>query len=181
MYTCEELTHWKRLWCWERLGAGEVDPGGWDGWMASSTHWTWVWVNSGSWWWTGRPGVLWFMGFQRVGHDWATELNWTDEVRNSHCYYQVTFLFDHCYYQVGLPRWLGSEEFACQCNRSWFNPWVRKMPWRRAWQPIPIFVSRKSRGPRCLVGYSPQCNRVRHDWSDLVYTCYQVTLPQLCC
>ena len=49
---------------------------GWDGWMASQTWWTWVWVNSGSWWWTGRPGVLRFMGSQRVGHDWATELNW---------------------------------------------------------------------------------------------------------
>ena len=48
---------------------------GWDGWMASLTRWTWVWVNSGSWWWTGRPGVLWFMGSQRVGHDWVTELN----------------------------------------------------------------------------------------------------------
>ena len=51
---------------------------GWDGWMASLTRWTWVWVKSGSWWWTGRPGVLWFMGLQRVGHNWATELNWTD-------------------------------------------------------------------------------------------------------
>ena len=50
----------------------------WDGWMASPTRWTWVWVNSGSWWWAGRPGVLWFMGSQRVGHDWATELNWTE-------------------------------------------------------------------------------------------------------
>ena len=48
-----------------------------DGWMASPTQWTWVWVNSGSWWWTGRPGVLQFMGSQRVGHNWATELNWT--------------------------------------------------------------------------------------------------------
>ena len=47
-------------------------------WMASPTWWTWVWVNSGSWWWTGRPGLLWFMGLQRAGHDWATELNWTD-------------------------------------------------------------------------------------------------------
>ena len=64
-------------WCWEGLGAGgEGDDRGWDGWMASPTRWTWVWVNSGSWWWTGRPGVLWFMGSQRVGHDWATELNW---------------------------------------------------------------------------------------------------------
>ena len=77
--SCEELTHWKRLWCWEGLGAGgEGDDRGWDGWMASPTWWTWVWVwvNSGSWWWTGKPGVLWFMGSQRVGHDWATELNW---------------------------------------------------------------------------------------------------------
>ena len=62
--TCyEELTHWKRPWCWEGLGAGgEGDDRGWDGWMASLTLWTWVWVNSGSWWWTGRPGVLRFMG-----------------------------------------------------------------------------------------------------------------------
>ena len=65
--------------CWEGLGAGgEGDDRGWDGWMASLTRWTWVWVNSGSWWWTGRPGMLQFMGSQRVGHDWATELNWTD-------------------------------------------------------------------------------------------------------
>ena len=53
---------------------------GWDGWMASPTQWAWVWVNSGSWWWTGRPGVLRFMGSQRVGHDWATELNWTEQL-----------------------------------------------------------------------------------------------------
>ena len=73
--SCEELTHWKRLWCWERLEAGgEGDDGGWDGWMASPTQWTWVWVNSRSWWWTGRPGVLRFMGLQRVRHDWETEL-----------------------------------------------------------------------------------------------------------
>ena len=52
------------------------DDRGWDGWIASPTWWTWVWVDSSSWWWTGRPGVLWFMGSQRVGHDWATELNW---------------------------------------------------------------------------------------------------------
>ena len=75
--SCEELTHCKRLWCWEGLGAGgEGDDRGWDGWMASLTRWTWVWVKSGSWWWTERSGVLWFMGSQRVGHGWATELNW---------------------------------------------------------------------------------------------------------
>ena len=50
----------------------------WVGWMASPTQWTEVWVNSGSWWWTGRPGVLQSMGSQRVGHDWATEMNWTE-------------------------------------------------------------------------------------------------------
>ena len=72
-----ELTHWKRPWCWEGLGAGgEGDNRGWVGWMASPTRWTWVWVNSGSWWWTGRPAVLRFMGSQRVRHNWATELKW---------------------------------------------------------------------------------------------------------
>ena len=77
--SCKELTHWKRLWCREGLAAGgEGDDRGWDGWMASLTWWTWVWVNSGSWWWTGRPGVLPFMGLQRVRHDWVTELNWTE-------------------------------------------------------------------------------------------------------
>ena len=64
---------------WERLRAGgEEDNRGWDSWMASPTQWTWVWVDSRSWWWTGRPGMLRFMGLQRVGHDWATELNWID-------------------------------------------------------------------------------------------------------
>ena len=73
---CKELTHLKRPWCWERLKVGaEGDNRGWDGWMASPTQRTWVWVDSGSWWWTGRPGVLRFMGSQRVGHNWATELN----------------------------------------------------------------------------------------------------------
>ena len=77
-YLMQWVDSWKRLWCWEGLGAGgEGDDRGWDGWMASPTRRTWVWVNSGSWWWTGRPGVLQFMGLQRVGHDWATELNWT--------------------------------------------------------------------------------------------------------
>ena len=66
-------------WCWEGLGAGgEGDDRGWDGWMASLTRWTWVWVNSRSWWWTGRPGVLRFMGSQRVEHDWVTDLIWFD-------------------------------------------------------------------------------------------------------
>ena len=89
---CKELTHWKKPWCLEGLGAGgEGDDRGWDGWMASPTRWTWVWVDSGSWWWTGRRGMLRFMGSQRVGHYWATELNWTktsypsrDQTRHTH-------------------------------------------------------------------------------------------------
>ena len=69
----------ENLWCWEGLGAErEGDNRGWDGWMASPTWWTWVSVNSGSWWWTRRPGVLRFMGSQKVGHDWATDLNWSE-------------------------------------------------------------------------------------------------------
>ena len=79
--SCEELTHWKRLWCWEGLQVGgEGDDRGWDGWMASLTGRMWVWVNSGSWWWTGRPGVLRFMRSQRVGHDWATDLIWSKQL-----------------------------------------------------------------------------------------------------
>ena len=74
---CEGLTHWKRPWCWEGLGAGgEEDDKGLDAWMTSLTRSTCVWVNSGSWWWTGRSGMQRFMGSQRVGYDWATELNW---------------------------------------------------------------------------------------------------------
>ena len=68
-------------WCWEGLGTGgEGCDRGWDGWMASLTRWTWVWVNSSIWWWTGRPGVLQFMGSQRFGHESATKLNWTELV-----------------------------------------------------------------------------------------------------
>ena len=74
---CEELSHWRRPWFWERSKAGgEWDDRGWDGWMASPTQWIWVWVNFSSWWWTGRPGMLQFMGSQIIGRDWAAELNW---------------------------------------------------------------------------------------------------------
>ena len=72
---CEELTHWKRPWCWERLKArGEGNNRRLDGWMASPTWWTWVWANSKSWWWTGKPGVL-----QSVGSQSGTQLrDWTE-------------------------------------------------------------------------------------------------------
>ena len=75
----------------------------WDGWMASLTRWTWVWVNSGSWWWTGRPGVLQFMGSQRVGHDWVTELNWTEKKFMNHLY---------CLYDLEVGNMLLKERFS---------------------------------------------------------------------
>ena len=76
---CEQLTHLKRSWSWERLRAGEEgDDRGWDGLMTSPTRWTWIWVISGDWWWAGGLGVLRFMGSQRVRHDWVNELNWTN-------------------------------------------------------------------------------------------------------
>ena len=72
---CKELTHWKRPWCWERLKAGgKGDDRGWGGWMASPTQWTWVWVNSGSRWWTGRPGFCSPWG--RKESDMTEQLNW---------------------------------------------------------------------------------------------------------
>ena len=72
---CEELTHLKRPWCWERLKAwGEGDDRGWDNWMASPIRWTWVWASSRNWWWTGKPGMLQSMESQTVRHNWVTEL-----------------------------------------------------------------------------------------------------------
>ena len=77
----EELTNWKRPWCWARLKAeGEGNNRGWDGWMASPTRWTWVCASSRRWWRTGRPGVLQSMGSQRAGHDWVTELNKLNQI-----------------------------------------------------------------------------------------------------
>ena len=87
-------------WCWEGLGTGgRGDDRGWDGWMASLTRWTWVWVNSGRWWWTGRPGVLRFMGSQRVRHDWATELTEPN-------YFSTYFIFIYLKYIHFIILWV---------------------------------------------------------------------------
>ena len=77
-YLMQRTDSCKRPQCWERLKRGEGDDGGWDSLMASLSWWTWVWASSGSWWWTGKPGMLQSVGSQRVGHDWATELNQND-------------------------------------------------------------------------------------------------------
>ena len=78
LWPSNSKTHWKRPWWWERLKAGKGDDRGWDTWMVSLTLWTWVWASSGSWWWTGKHGMLQSMGSQRLRHDWETELNWTE-------------------------------------------------------------------------------------------------------
>ena len=81
----------KKTLCWRWLKPGEGDDRGWDGWMASPNQWTWVWVNSRSWWWTGRPGMLQSIGSQRVRHDWETELNWLNGTR---CHDLLLFFFN---------------------------------------------------------------------------------------
>ena len=97
-HSWKELTHWRRLWCWEGLWAGgEGDDREWDGWMASPTRWMWVWVNSGSWWLTGRHGVLWFVGSQRVRHDWVTELNWTEALL-------IKYIWSHLWTDLCPPK-----------------------------------------------------------------------------
>ena len=118
---CEELTHLKRPWCWERLRAGgEGDVRGWDVWMAPLTQWTWVWVDSESWWWAGRPGVLWFTGSQKAGHDWATSflpsflslilfgLNTREPAFGFTDFFLFVFLFSN------LPK---IENFPCCCSK----------------------------------------------------------------
>ena len=95
---CEELTHWKRPWFWERLKAGEGNARGWDDWMASLTQWTWVLASSRRWWRTGTSGVLQSVGSQRVGHDWATEKLWHIHIEK---YRAVISKYTFCIYSYG--------------------------------------------------------------------------------
>ena len=114
---CKELTLWKRPWCWERLKArGEGDDRGWDGWMASPTQWTWVWVDSGSWWWTGRPGMLQSMGSQRVRHDWSTELNPHDPIASRRPHVPTPLYWVLGFHHMNPGMW---RTEAC---RSWGTP-----------------------------------------------------------
>ena len=157
------MTHWKRLWCWEGLGAGgEGDDRGWGVWMASLTRCTWVWVNSGSWWWTGRPGVLRFTGLQRVGHDRATELNWTEwlvvelgnevGLSNSTCLecevprmYGITVVLTH----------VSSSSVPPRKNISVLFQMLQLSLPEAQWHPTPVLLPRKSHGRRSLVSCSP--------------------------
>ena len=115
----------------------------------------WVRVDSGSWWWTGRPGVLQRMGLQRVGHDWATELNWTDML-----------------FMKGLPVWLSGKESTCWCKTHGSHLWVGKISWRKKQQPTPVFLPGKSHGQRSLVGYSPWGHKESQMWLSKSTTLY---------
>ena len=155
------------------------------GWMASLTQWTWVWVDSGSWWWARRPGVLWFMGSQIVRHDWATEMSWLNVSQCS------TYGFSHDFFILKeISHWEGqsslvaarirckkkkkSENFYCHLwwllcvlvAQLWLtlcDPMDGSLPgssghgilWRRKWQPILVLLAGKSHGQRSLVDYSP--------------------------
>ena len=124
-------THLKRPWWWERLRAGrEGDGREWDGWMTSPTQWTCIWVNSGSWWWTGRPGMVRFMGWQRVRPDWVTGLNWT-EYKDRILYKKLSRVF---------AAWLeqGSVQFSLD---QWLSPvqllWTTWLQYVRPPCPLP--------------------------------------------
>ena len=123
--SCKELTDWKSPWCWEGLGAGgEGDDRGWDGWMASPTQGTWVWVNSGSSWRTGRPGILWFMGLQSVGHDWVTELNWTTKEFTNYVWWYNDFLYVCiCKAWRLLSSWILYGQSCLTQKVSWCKLW----------------------------------------------------------
>ena len=112
----------KRPWCWERLKAiGEKDDRGWDGWIASPTQWTWVWVDSGSWWWTGRPGMLWFMGSKTVRYNWETELNWWDGWMASPIQWTWLWVNSRSWWLTGRP---GVLHFMRWQNQTWLSNWT---------------------------------------------------------
>ena len=123
---CKELTHWERPWCWERLKAGgEGDDRGWDGWMASPTQWTWVWVSSGSWWWTGKSGVLQSMASHRVRHDWVTQLNSTDnphQIKDINFVIQCNyFLLSYYFLNISVLQ-KGNKEFLANFHNNQSQP-----------------------------------------------------------
>ena len=166
-----QIVHWRfgysYSWCWEGLGAGgEGDDRGWDGWMSSPTQWAWVWVNSGSWWQTERPGVLQCMGSQRVGHDWVTELNWTECIKSEKAMapHSSTLAWKiPCMEEPGRLQSMGSRrvglDWATLLSLFIF------MHWRRKWHPTPVFLPGESQGWGSLMGCH-LCGRTESDMTE---------------
>ena len=147
-----------------------------DSWMASLTQWTRVWLNSWRWWLTGRPGMLWFMGSQGVGHDWVTELNWTDTPKRSFpcssAGNKSTCNAEGPSFITGFQSSPGEEiGYPCQyswCSlvaqlvnnmpamqETWFQSLDLEIPWRKAWRLTPVFLPRESPWREEPGGYSP--------------------------
>ena len=174
-------------------GRRKGDDRGWDGWMASLTQWTWVWVNSGSWWWTGRPGVLQSMGSQRVGHYWVTELNWTTNneigiMIESPC--RVVVGLDEVMFVKDLVPYLAHSKCSVNnvniINIGWVKRWGSEFftqssfpkglnwsflslgldPWRELWGSQTL---RERLGPRL-------CNKEHHSYTSSVCHRGRVTL-----
>ena len=137
---CEELTDLKRPQCWERLTArGEGDDRGWDGWMASLTQWTWVWVNSRSWWCTGRPGVLPSMGLQ--SHTWLS--NWTE--------LNIQYIY-RCLENSQLMLKMKKKEKWERDNRDLNNNWIKS-------QIVRLLFN----------GYEYLCSVLHNYWKFLIF------------
>ena len=147
---CKELTHWKRLWCWEGLGAGGGgNDRGWDSWLASPTRRTWVWVNSGCWWWTRRPGMLWFMGSQRVGHDWATELNWANDIWCGTSFHMLLCHLCVFFGDEGFPGSSAGKESACSVGDLSSIPGLGRSPGEE--KEYPLQYSGLENSMNCIV------------------------------
>ena len=114
-------THWERPWCWERLKVGgKGDDRGWDGWMASPTRWTWVWVNSRSQWWTGRPGMVRFMGSQS-----RTRLNWTELETRTVKFHPVSNLFGFVYLVIWIHHSKDCHSWEYPSVGPWLTSFIR--------------------------------------------------------
>ena len=108
----------ERPWCWERLKAGgEGDDRGWDGWMTSLTHWTWIWSSSRRWWRTEKPGVLQSTGSQRVRHDWVTEQQQINNLTNK-------WFGIHSHF----PHQEGNSDWSKQIAKYWFRHQILSKP-----------------------------------------------------